>query len=180
MKTLILAALLCALLALDTAQGQCGDKPACPSGWTDYKDRCFFYVPKVTSWPAAQKNCQSLGANLASVRDKDEYAAIQNVILSASKDSKKAWIGGSDAQQKGSWFWADGTPFIYTNWSPGHRDNKDGNQNCIQMNFGVRIQVELLMSSKHVFTRLQFTNQSIHPSIHPSIHKDIVDSGLHR
>ncbi|XP_026181490.1 ladderlectin-like isoform X1 [Mastacembelus armatus] len=138
MKTLILAALLCALLALDTAQGQCGDKPACPSGWTEYKDRCFFYVPKLTSWPDAQKNCQSLGANLASVRDKDEYAAIQNVILSASKDSKKAWIGGSDAQQKGSWFWADGTPFRYTNWSPGQPDNKDGNQNCIQMNFGAK------------------------------------------
>ncbi|XP_026181972.1 lactose-binding lectin l-2-like [Mastacembelus armatus] len=81
MKTLILAALLCALLALDTAQGQCGDKPACPSGWTEYKDRCFFYVPKVTSWPDAQKNCQSLGGNLASVRDKDEYGAIQNVRL---------------------------------------------------------------------------------------------------
>ncbi|XP_026154649.1 ladderlectin-like [Mastacembelus armatus] len=134
MKTLILAALLCALLALTTAQGQCPVKPACPSGWTEYCGRCFTYVPRAMAWADAQKNCQTLGANLASVRGAEEYGVIQKVI-SDSKGTGAAWIGGSDAQQEGSWFWINGDNFKYTNWTPGEPNNQGGAQNCIQMNF---------------------------------------------
>ncbi|XP_026182064.1 ladderlectin-like [Mastacembelus armatus] len=86
------------------------------------------------TWADAQKNCQTLGGNLASVRDKHEYGVIQKVI-SDSKGTGLAWIGGSDAQQEGSWFWINGDNFKYTNWAPGEPNNHDGAQNCIQMNF---------------------------------------------
>uniref|UniRef100_A0A7N8XC90 C-type lectin domain-containing protein n=1 Tax=Mastacembelus armatus TaxID=205130 RepID=A0A7N8XC90_9TELE len=100
MKTLILAALLCALLALDTAC-QCPFTPTCPSGWTEYCGRCFVYAPKASTWGDAQKNCQSMDANLASVRNAEEYEAIKTMIAK-SKGTGSAWIGGSDAQQVNS------------------------------------------------------------------------------
>uniref|UniRef100_A0A3Q3LT98 Ladderlectin-like n=1 Tax=Mastacembelus armatus TaxID=205130 RepID=A0A3Q3LT98_9TELE len=62
----------------------------------------------------------SLDANLASVRDSQEYGAFQNLI----GQNKAAWIGGTDAQQ-GKWRWTDGTPLTYTNW---------GNEDCLHLN----------------------------------------------
>ncbi|XP_026181892.1 type-2 ice-structuring protein-like [Mastacembelus armatus] len=129
MKTLILAALLCALLALDTAQGQ-----SCPSGWALNNGRCFTYVPRYMSWNDAQVNCRNKNANLASVRDKDDYAVIQKVIADG-KWTRTVWIGG---QKGGSWFWIDGTPFRYTNWAPGQPDYEWGNEFCIQVNYGAQ------------------------------------------
>ncbi|XP_026182065.1 ladderlectin-like [Mastacembelus armatus] len=94
MKTLILAALLCALLALDTAQGQ----NRCPRGWTLSYGRCFIFVPRAMTWPDAEKNCQSLGGNLASVHHDIDYQVVQNVIYIV-KGTGPAWIGGTNAQQ---------------------------------------------------------------------------------
>ncbi|XP_026181764.1 ladderlectin-like [Mastacembelus armatus] len=127
MKTLILAALLCALLALDTAQGQ-----SCFSGWTRNNGRCFMHVPKALTWPAAQLNCQSLGGNLASVRDAEEYEVIQKVIADA-KGTGLIWIGGHDLIQEGKWKWTDKTPFTYTNWAPGQPDDYQRNEDCLQI-----------------------------------------------
>uniref|UniRef100_A0A3Q3LI79 Ladderlectin-like n=1 Tax=Mastacembelus armatus TaxID=205130 RepID=A0A3Q3LI79_9TELE len=126
MKTLILAALLCALLALDTAQGQ-----SCSSGWTLNKGRCFTYVPTAKTYRLSEVNCRSLGGNLASVHDAEEYAVIQKVISDA-KGTGLIWIGGHDITQ-GKWKWTDGTPFTYTNWAPGQPDNWKDDENCLQI-----------------------------------------------
>uniref|UniRef100_A0A3Q3LUT1 Ladderlectin-like n=1 Tax=Mastacembelus armatus TaxID=205130 RepID=A0A3Q3LUT1_9TELE len=127
MKTLILAALLCALLAQTSAQGFFA--PLCEWGWTRIKFRCYIFVPRAMTWAAAQKNCQSMDANLAPVRDSQENGAFQNLI----GQSKAAWIGGTDAQQEGKWRWTDGTPFKYTNWRPGQPDNDQGNEDCLHI-----------------------------------------------
>ncbi|XP_070689932.1 type-2 ice-structuring protein-like isoform X2 [Pempheris klunzingeri] len=108
---------------------------SCPCGWTENYDRCFFYVSRKMRWPEAEKNCNSMNGNLASVRSIEEYQAIQRVILTATNANGNAWIGGSDAQQEHVWFWSDGTPFTYLNWCRGQPDNKY-NQNCMQMNYG--------------------------------------------
>ncbi|XP_026181801.1 ladderlectin-like [Mastacembelus armatus] len=125
MKTLILAALLCALLALTSAQGVF----LCEVHESSEKNRCFTYVPRAMSWADAQKNCRSLDANLASVLDSREDRLIQKMI----GDGTAAWLGGTDAKQEGNWSWTDGTPFRYTNWAPGQPDNWQGNENCLHI-----------------------------------------------
>nr|XP_024657134.1 ladderlectin-like [Maylandia zebra] len=136
MKLLTASALLCAMMALIAAQDECyvPKKPSCPAGWTEYNNKCYFYVSTPLPWGDAQRNCQSMSANLASVQSLGEYQLIQRVISDGSRANGRTWIGGSDGQQEGYWFWIDGTRFQYTNWCRGEPNNA-GSEQCMEMNF---------------------------------------------
>ncbi|XP_047436165.1 ladderlectin-like [Mugil cephalus] len=106
----------------------------CP-GWSKYKGRYFMYIPTPMTWASAEKNCQSLGGNLASVRNTLEYCMIQKLILRRTRVYRETWIGGSDCQQ-GLWLWNDGTCFHYSNWCRGEPSNGLHAQHCLQINSG--------------------------------------------
>ncbi|XP_035985646.1 type-2 ice-structuring protein-like isoform X1 [Fundulus heteroclitus] len=101
----------------------------CPDGWHKHKRRCFRFIPKTMKWTEAEKNCVSLGANLASIHNIDEYEFVQKLIK-----GKEAWIGGADAEEPGTWLWSDGSAFHYTNWCKGEPNN-GLSQYCLQMNY---------------------------------------------
>ncbi|KAM9424921.1 galactose-specific lectin nattectin-like [Pholidichthys leucotaenia] len=88
----------------------------CGGGWTTYHGRCYYYVSTAMSWPRAERYCQHLGGNLASVHNSWELRVIQNMILRRAGYNRRVWIGGSDAQGTDHWFWTDGRPFHYTSW----------------------------------------------------------------
>ncbi|XP_074480140.1 type-2 ice-structuring protein-like [Sebastes fasciatus] len=151
MKALTVSALVCAMMALTRAaalpeetSGNGSDKTAkshlvkrstsCDGGWSEFHGRCFYYVPIAMTWAQAEKNCLSMGGNLASIHNVMEYHEIQRLILMSSHEYKQAWIGGSDAQEEKQWFWIDGTPFNYLNWCAGEPNNYHGKQNCLHMN----------------------------------------------
>ncbi|XP_068444047.1 type-2 ice-structuring protein-like [Clinocottus analis] len=153
MNTLTVSALVCAMMALTGAAVLTGEiakkdlmvpakshvvkrSASCPGRWTSSNGRCFRYNPKPMTWARAEKNCVAMGGNLASVRDVEDYHAVQWVIMSSSHEYKEAWIGGSDAQEENQWLWSDGAPFHYTNWCPREPNNVHGKQNCLHMNHG--------------------------------------------
>ncbi|KAF3697669.1 Ladderlectin Precursor [Channa argus] len=107
----------------------------CPSGWTDFNGRCFLYVPTEMTWAYAEKNCLSHGGNLASVHSTDEYQVIQIMISNFNDSYPLTWLGGTDAQQEGTWFWSDGSSFKFKYWSQSQPDNR-GSAHCMLMNFG--------------------------------------------
>nr|XP_061791980.1 type-2 ice-structuring protein-like [Nerophis lumbriciformis] len=76
-----------------------------------------------------QARCQSFGGNLASVHSDEEYAFIQTLT------QVPTWLGGTDCQRTGAWFWIDGTPMMYRFWCLLKPDN-DLKQCCLQMNTG--------------------------------------------
>ncbi|XP_039677801.1 ladderlectin-like [Perca fluviatilis] len=148
--------LVCALMALTTAaavpEAEPGQKIgplvqegrshivekslSCPRGWTRYNGRCFLYVPtRAMTWAKAERDCQSLGGNLESVHNIQEYQEIQKLIATTSHESKETWIGGSNAQEDSIWLWSDGSRFIYVNWCAAEPDNYQGRQHCLQMNY---------------------------------------------
>ncbi|XP_044197756.1 type-2 ice-structuring protein-like [Thunnus albacares] len=145
MKMLAVSLLVCVMMALTTAVAlpeadpEKSDKvrisTVCPSGWTGFSGRCFLYVQTPVSWADAERNCLSRGGNLASVQNIDEHHIIQSMILRITHTYPLAWLGGSDAQQEGTWFWSDGSPFSFSYWGPGQPDNRES-ADCLVMNHG--------------------------------------------
>ncbi|XP_041636063.1 ladderlectin-like [Cheilinus undulatus] len=107
----------------------------CQSGWTRFNERCFLYVDTTMTWADAERNCQSRGGNLASVHSFSEQHAIQEMIKRQTQTYPLAWLGGSDAQQEGTWLWSDGSPFMFNYWDVGQPDNR-ARAHCLLMNFG--------------------------------------------
>ncbi|XP_078020135.1 type-2 ice-structuring protein-like isoform X1 [Epinephelus lanceolatus] len=158
MKMLIVSALVCAMMVLTRAAAPPEETPqdetappeetpqdetesrlvkrstACPWGWSLLGGRCYRYVPTLMTWARAERNCQALGGNLASVHNIQEYFNIQRLISQVTYHSHPAWIGGSDAQEESEWFWSDGTPFHYQKWCHGEPNNRGGREHCLQMN----------------------------------------------
>ncbi|XP_028420436.1 galactose-specific lectin nattectin-like [Perca flavescens] len=148
MKMLAVSVLVAAMMALTTvlpeAEAAAVGEPTIQSGddhvvkrsthcenrWSLYRGRCFRYFPGSTSWAVAERSCLAFNANLASVHNRDEEHWIQRLA-----GHNAAWIGGTDAQQEGFWFWADGTPFNYVNWCGGEPNNVRGSQHCLQINW---------------------------------------------
>uniref|UniRef100_A0A3P9AZB9 C-type lectin domain-containing protein n=1 Tax=Maylandia zebra TaxID=106582 RepID=A0A3P9AZB9_9CICH len=106
MKLLVLAALLCGSMVLTTAtiylslarSYRFNMSSGCPHRWSYFNHHCFVYVPRSMSWGQAEKNCQAMKANLASVNNAEDNENIQKVIRAASLNSTRTWIGGTDCQ----------------------------------------------------------------------------------
>ncbi|XP_065806467.1 type-2 ice-structuring protein-like isoform X1 [Labrus bergylta] len=154
MKLLALCALLCAMVALSSAEAAAEpepenakseevdvDKRTCwcwsrPS-WTKIGCRYFFYIRKPLTWHQAERNCRRLGGHLASVHSRRQYLKIRALIKKSSRGSPATWIGGTDRCREGHWRWSDGSRLNYKNWCCGEPNNA-GNQDCLQMNFSRR------------------------------------------
>ncbi|XP_036391089.1 galactose-specific lectin nattectin-like [Megalops cyprinoides] len=100
----------------------------CPAGWTEFQSRCFLFSSKKKPWIQAEKHCLKLGGNLASVHSPQEYHLIQKFT------TENAWIGGHDAVEEGQWLWSDGSPFLYTKWTPRQPDNHN-EEDCLCINY---------------------------------------------
>uniref|UniRef100_A0A3P9ID59 C-type lectin domain-containing protein n=1 Tax=Oryzias latipes TaxID=8090 RepID=A0A3P9ID59_ORYLA len=115
------------------------------------RGRRFRYFSSPKTWAQAEKFCQSIGANLASVRNRFENRKLLRLIKKKQGRFTPAWIGGSDAQTNGIWFWSDGSNYQYTNWCPKEPNNHNGQQKCLQLNGGSRDEdVEVLLRSDQV------------------------------
>ncbi|XP_039538836.1 ladderlectin-like [Pimephales promelas] len=97
-----------------------------------YGLRCYKFISHPTNWITAERNCQSLGANLASVRNKLENGFLLSLLPTPST---RAWIGANDAVQDGHWLWSDGSVFLYTHWCSGQPDHTGGFENCLEINY---------------------------------------------
>ncbi|XP_069374446.1 type-2 ice-structuring protein-like [Paralichthys olivaceus] len=126
MKTLALSVLLFAAMALTGADATRHED--CPASWTRIHGRCFLYVPAQTNWATAEKNCQSMNANLATVHGWNELRRIQIFITKASRGLGRTWLGGPVCQSEGLSLWCDGTSLNYRHCGSL---NYHWNQNCM-------------------------------------------------
>uniref|UniRef100_A0A8C1M0H3 C-type lectin domain-containing protein n=1 Tax=Cyprinus carpio TaxID=7962 RepID=A0A8C1M0H3_CYPCA len=103
----------------------------CPNGWTNFGVRCYKFFSASVNWITAERNCQSLDANLASVHNKLENDFLQSLLPSSTTH---IWVGVHDGEQEGQWLWSDGTSYDYTNWCAGEPNNA-GVENCMDINW---------------------------------------------
>ncbi|MCT4580750.1 MAG: PKD domain-containing protein [Flavobacteriales bacterium] len=119
----------CDLNAIRTAftNAGCTELPSCQSSCSMY-----FYNPQSLSGVAAQQFAESLGANLISVQSAAENNCI-STALTNNGFGGVIWIGFTDENSEGNYYWYDGSPVIYTNWRAGEPNNSGGNENCTQI-----------------------------------------------
>ncbi|XP_065140968.2 galactose-specific lectin nattectin-like [Paramisgurnus dabryanus] len=104
----------------------------CSDGWTHFGMKCYKFFFHSVDWATAEKNCQSIDANLASVRNTMENKFLLSLIVPADT---RAWIGGHDAEMEGQWLWSDGSQFDFTHWCPREPNNKGGTEHCLEINY---------------------------------------------
>ncbi|XP_054466395.1 type-2 ice-structuring protein-like [Anoplopoma fimbria] len=136
---LTVSLLVCAMMALAAADDASTVSPSvdvrsCPDGWNENNGRCFKFEPRLLTWAEAEKNCQSMKGNLASVHSMEEDQFLQAMIRSQTSNNPDNWIGGSDCQQVNIWLWSDGSVFSFSFWCLG--EPQGDIQGCIPMNHG--------------------------------------------
>ncbi|XP_067306937.1 type-2 ice-structuring protein-like [Pseudorasbora parva] len=99
----------------------------CPCGWTKFGLRCYKFFPQTLNWVAAQRNCQSFGANLASVHSRAENNFLLGLL---PYRSTYTWIGGHDGEIEGQWLWTDRTAYDFTSWCVTEPNNQNV-ENCL-------------------------------------------------
>ncbi|XP_065141192.2 galactose-specific lectin nattectin-like [Paramisgurnus dabryanus] len=104
----------------------------CHHGWTPFGTKCYKFFSESVDWVTAEKNCQSVDANLASVRNTVQNNFLLSLLVPADT---RAWIGGHDAEVEGQWLWAEGSQFDLTNWCSGQPDNGGGVEHCLEINY---------------------------------------------
>uniref|UniRef100_W5L5Y1 C-type lectin domain-containing protein n=1 Tax=Astyanax mexicanus TaxID=7994 RepID=W5L5Y1_ASTMX len=110
--------------------------PDCPKDWVTFNRRCFKYFGQEMDWASAEDHCLSLGANLASIHNENEYQLVKALIRGKDPNENPVWIGLSACQKKYMWIWADGANSRYTNWN-SDEPNYTEKECCVHMNFGV-------------------------------------------
>lgn len=81
----------------------------CPETWTSFKSSCFKTFQEETRWRKAQKQCESLGANLVSVKSVEEQDFISTLHVAAGRGEHRYWLGlRTTKSSSGNYSWVDG------------------------------------------------------------------------
>ena len=84
------------------------------------------------SWYMAEGLCLAGGyTSLASISSAAEQAGIESLVLALGPPYDHYWLGLNDQQTEGSFVWADGDPFVYTNWLPGEPNAASTSEDCV-------------------------------------------------
>ena len=62
----------------------------CPSGWTIYTDRCYYYTSATTTWSGANSICTNAGGYLIIIDDNTEYSRL--VSFYQSSGAAALWV----------------------------------------------------------------------------------------
>ncbi|XP_051912966.1 galactose-specific lectin nattectin-like isoform X4 [Hippocampus zosterae] len=128
--------LLCGISALLTGvwSFQVVKVPSCPKGWVRLENRCFYVVDQHRAFEDAERACQALGGNLASILNAREQVVVRALIDMRIGVHEVAWIGYNDRNIEGTFVWTDNSPSGFDAFNGPDPNNVD--QDCVQTNAG--------------------------------------------
>ena len=86
-------------------------------------DSCYSHVDDSLNWNQAEDCCKVWGGHLASIHSDDT-----NILLNSIRNQNRfTWIGLIHYDTDGSYYWTDGRPYDYENFSPGQPDRNNSN-----------------------------------------------------
>ncbi len=91
-------------------------------------EHIYKYFSEKMTWSEAKAYCEKIGGYLVSVTSQEEQNLIYTNVL-VPNGSPECWIGLSDVENEGTWKWANGEGFYYSNWHANEPSDKVGNEN---------------------------------------------------
>ena len=94
----------------------------------------FHSAFRTRSFWQADEECSESGGTLVHVKDKNMNIYIVKQLLQTYQFQSQVWIGLSDADKEGSFFWTDKSPADFTNFAfgEGHHMYKD-REDCVTL-----------------------------------------------
>ncbi|XP_061826475.1 lectin-like [Nerophis lumbriciformis] len=89
-------------------------KGCCAPGWTQVEGHCYILQENRRSFSDAEKFCNALGGNLASITDAVKNAVVTQLVR--DDGFQPAWIGLTDAVTEQVFIWTDGSPLDFQNF----------------------------------------------------------------
>ncbi|KAM4597994.1 C-type mannose receptor 2 [Polymixia lowei] len=101
----------------------------CDVGWQAFQAGCYKLTSEKIDWGMAQKTCQKMEANLASIHTLPE---LEFIIRNLKTDIEELWIGLHDTEMQMDFQWTDHTPVIFTHWHPFEPNNfRNTQEDCV-------------------------------------------------
>lgn len=95
-----------------------------PRDKVEWNGHDYWIFDNYLSWGTARQFCEALGGHLATITSEGEENAIASSNALSTTSQIGFWLGGSDAEEEGTWKWLTGEDFTYSNWHPeGQPDN---------------------------------------------------------
>jgi hypothetical protein len=91
-----------------------------------YNGHQYFQSMALTDWVGATQFALSQQSHLVAINTPGE-----NAFLEGSMSVNVAYTSGNDLSVEGLFEWANGDPFVYTNWAQGQPDNANNNEDVI-------------------------------------------------
>lgn len=70
------------------------------------------------NWNDSKESCEQIGMHLVTITSAEENNFVENISMQLT-----IWLGLSDANSEGNWYWITGEPLNYTHWNTGEPNN---------------------------------------------------------
>ena len=105
-----------------------------PEGAVEYEGHYYYLFDNGKhNWSEAQNYCKSIGGDLVVVNSDGENSFLFDYMLSCGYD--QAFIGYSDEESEGYWYWVSGKTSGYTDWGVNDEGDVEPNSDSRWENF---------------------------------------------
>ncbi|XP_060075433.1 perlucin-like protein [Ylistrum balloti] len=102
--------------------------------WKEFRDSCYFFSERSTTWRSAKESCSENGSHLVDILSWEENEWIHQ-RLNSYRYYEDYYIGATDQQHEGLFIWTNsGDALEYGNWNDGEPNQHLGTpENCAEI-----------------------------------------------
>lgn len=94
-----------------------------------YDGHVYKYYEYSVDWNTAKQICEQKGGHLVTIETSEEQSALHSII----RRTGNIFLGATDIDSEGNWYWLTGKKMTYTNWATSQPDNYKEIEHYLQL-----------------------------------------------